>query len=79
MECCSDPKFELIEELGHVEGVDWDLGRCGACGSHVLHQWSPHRPALIFNDKLTDEEFERIRQSHGNERLTLLKARYADG
>ena len=25
MQCCDDPKFELVEDLGHVESVDWDL------------------------------------------------------
>ena len=78
MECCSDPKVELIEELGHVEGVDWDLGRCKSCGSSVLHQWSVHRPTLIFNDKLTAEEYERFHRSRDDERRSLLKAWYAD-
>jgi hypothetical protein len=78
MDCCSDPKVELIEELGHIEGVDWDLGRCGSCNAYVLHQWSVHRPNRIFNDKLTAEEYERFHRSQGDERLMLLKAWYND-
>jgi hypothetical protein len=76
--CCDDPKFHLAEELGHVESVDWDLGTCDSCGAGLLRQWSEYAPASVYLDVLTAEEAERFRNTHGRERLFLLKQWYAD-
>jgi hypothetical protein len=76
--CCADPTFELIEELGHVEAVDWDLGRCGSCGSYVLRSWSPHAPLRTIYEPLTEQQADQFRTSRGNERLTQLKAWFAE-
>jgi hypothetical protein len=78
MTCCGAPTFGLLEDLGHVEAVDWDLGRCTSCGSYLLQQWSEHAPLNVFLDKLSDEEGERFARSRGRERLMLLKRWYAD-
>jgi hypothetical protein len=76
--CCSYETFELAEELGHVEAVDWDLGRCRTCGSYVLQTWSPHAPDRVFYDRLTAEEGARFAASQGRERVQLLKQWYND-
>jgi hypothetical protein len=76
--CCDDPKFELIEELGHVESVDWDLGRCTSCGSYLLRQWSEYAPLHTYLDKLTEEEGVEFRNSEGRRRVSLLKRWYND-
>ncbi|HEY0403803.1 MAG TPA: hypothetical protein VGD09_17430 [Blastococcus sp.] len=78
MICCENPKFRLVEELGHVEAVDWDLGTCESCGSYLLQQWSEHAPLNVYLDPLTPEEGERFRTSAGLERRILLKRYYAD-
>ena len=78
MKCCDDPKFKLIEELGHTEGVDWDLGRCIACGSYLLQQWSEYRPLNVFLDKLTEEEGAQFLRSEGTARRQLLRNWYND-
>jgi hypothetical protein len=78
MTCCDDPKFRLVEELGHVESVDWDLGTCDTCGSYLLRQWSEYAPASVYVDPLTPEEGARFRDTEGRERLSLLKQWYAD-
>ena len=78
MSCCAAPKFELVEELGHVEAVDWDLGTCASCGAPLLRQWSPHRPANVYVDALTPEEGARFRDTQGRERASLLKQWYND-
>jgi hypothetical protein len=75
---CAKPGFDLIEELGHTEGVDWDLGRCPACEKHFLQQWSEHAPDRVFYDELTAEEADAFRRSQGRARLMLLKKWYAD-
>ena len=75
---CPNPGFEPIEELGHVEAVDWDLGRCPACGKYFLQQWSEHAPDRVFYDELTEAEADAFRRSEGRARLTLLKQWYAD-
>lgn len=76
--CCAGPAFELLEELGHVEAVDWDLGRCERCGAYALRSWSVHAPARTIYEPLTEEQAERFRRSRGTERRTLLKQWYAD-
>ncbi|MDP9105495.1 MAG: hypothetical protein M3N49_06145 [Candidatus Eremiobacteraeota bacterium] len=78
MHCCDDPKFDLVEELGHTEGVDWDLGTCPSCGSYVLRSWSEHSPLHTFHDKLTPDEGTRFKQSEGRARIVLLKQWYDD-
>lgn len=78
MQCCDDPKFTLVEDLGHAESVDWDLGTCPSCGSYVLRQWSEYSPLSTYYDKLTTEEGTRFRDSRGRERIILLKQWYAD-
>jgi hypothetical protein len=78
VKCCDDPKYEQIEELGHVEAVDWDLGRCRSCGAYLLQQWSEHAPLHVYLDKLSEEEGERFRRSEGRDRLVLLKRWYND-
>lgn len=75
---CANPGFEAIEELGHVEAVDWDLGRCPSCGKYFLQQWSEHAPANVYYDELTDAEAEEFRRSEGLTRRSLLKRWYAD-
>ena len=78
MNCCDNPRFELVEDLGHVESVDWDLGTCPSCGSYVLRQWSEYAPLHTYYDKLSPQEGERFRSSQGRNRVTLLKRWYAD-
>jgi hypothetical protein len=78
MDCCGNPAFVLEEELGHTEGVDWDLVRCSSCGAHALRQWSEYAPDRTFHDPLTAEEAERFRRSEGRERILLLKRWYND-
>lgn len=78
MRCCDAPAFRLVEELGHVEAVDWDLGTCTSCGAHLLRQWSEHAPTRVFLDPLTGEEAERFRDARGIERRALLRTWYAD-
>ncbi len=78
MDCCENPAFVLEEELGHTEGVDWDLVRCTSCGAHALRQWSEYAPDRTFHDPLTAEEAERFRRSEGRERILLLKRWYND-
>jgi hypothetical protein len=78
MICCANPKFELVEELGHTEGVDWDLGKCLSCGAHLLRQWSVYRPDKIFYDKVSDDEANAFLKSEWVKRKSLLKQWYAD-
>ncbi|HEX3465082.1 MAG TPA: hypothetical protein VHS78_13635 [Candidatus Elarobacter sp.] len=78
MTCCRYEDFQLLEELGHAESVDWDLGTCKRCGSFLLRQWSEHAPASIFVDRLTTEEGTAFRESRGRARIMLLKRWYAD-
>ena len=78
MICCETPKFKLVEELGHVESVDWDLGKCLSCGAHLLRQWSEYAPTRVFYDKLSDDEAGAFVKSEGKERKFLLKRWYAD-
>jgi len=74
--CCQKPIFQLIEELGHTESVDWDLGRCGVCGSHLLRQWSEYAPGQISCDKLSEETAAKFAASSGAARRALLKDWY---
>ena len=76
MSCCGDSKCVLVEELGHVEGVDWDLVQCMSCGAHFLRQWSVYAPTKAFYDRLTQEEVTGFRQSQGRERKQLLRDWY---
>jgi hypothetical protein len=76
--CCEHPDYKLIEELGHVESVDWDLGRCAACGSYLLAQWSEYAPASTSYDALTQAEGDELKASQGRRRFDLLKRWYAD-
>ncbi|HYW53804.1 MAG TPA: hypothetical protein VE826_07540 [Dongiaceae bacterium] len=78
MICCDDPKFAMIEELGHVESVDWDLGTCKTCGSYLLQQWSEYAPATVYLDKLSAEDGEYLKTAERRARLTFLKQWYAD-
>lgn len=78
MICCDDPKFELIEELGHVEAVDWDIGRCQSCGAYLLQQWSEHAPLNVYLDKLTEEEGTQFLNAQGRARMQLLRDWYND-
>lgn len=78
MICCATAKFELVEDLGHTEGVDWDLGKCLSCGAHLLRQWSVYAPDKIFHDKLSDDEANAFLKSGGLTRKSLLKQWYAD-
>ena len=78
MTCCGYEDFELIEELGHAESVDWDLGRCKRCGGFLLRQWSEYAPASVFVDPLTPDEGAAFRDSRDRERVMLLKRWYAD-
>ena len=78
MDCCDEPTFVLSEELGHVESVDWDLGTCTACGSHVLRQWSEYAPLRTFYDKLTAGEAAEFERSEGRGRVLLLRRWYND-
>lgn len=77
-QCCNDTQYKFVEELGHVESVDWDLGRCTACGAWLLHQWSEYAPTRTFDDPLTDAEAEAFRTAEGRERVLLLKRWYND-
>jgi hypothetical protein len=76
MPCCANPKFEPVEELGHVEGVDCDLVQCASCGAFLLQQWSVYAPTKTFYDRLTLEEATGFRQSQGRERKELLRDWY---
>ncbi len=76
MICCSTPKFKLVEELGHAESVDWDLGKCLSCGAHLLRQWSEYAADKVFYDKLSDDEANAFLKSEGKERKSLLKRWY---
>jgi hypothetical protein len=76
--CCDEPKFEEIEELGHVESVDWDLGTCTSCGAYLLRQWSEYAPASVFYDKLTSDEGDYLKTAERRARLMFLKQWYAD-
>lgn len=78
VKCCDDPKFKLIEELGHVESVDWDLGRCQSCGSYLLQQWSEHAPLNVYLDRLSEVEGAMFQRSEGRVRVALLKKWYND-
>ncbi len=78
MICCASPKFKLEEELGHTEGVDWDLGKCLTCGAYLLRQWSVYAPDRIFYDKLSDDEANTFLKSEGVKRKSLLKQWYED-
>jgi hypothetical protein len=76
--CCENPKYEQIEELGHVESVDWDLGRCTSCGAYLLQQWSEYAPASVFYDKLSAEDGEFLKTAEQRPRLIFLKKWYND-
>jgi hypothetical protein len=78
MICCAAPKFKLVEDLGHTEGVDWDLGKCNACGAYLLRQWSEYAPNKTFYDKLSDDEANAFLKSEGVQRKSLLKQWYED-
>ncbi|HEY0615696.1 MAG TPA: hypothetical protein VGC96_13675 [Candidatus Elarobacter sp.] len=78
MTCCDDQKFSLVEELGHVESVDWDLGTCASCGAYLLRQWSEHAPLHTYVDLLSPEEGAAFRDSEGRARVILLKRWYND-
>jgi len=78
MICCAAPKFKLVEELGHAESVDWDLGKCLSCSAHLLRQWSEYAADKVFYDKLSDEEANAFLKSQGWERKSLLKKWYND-
>lgn len=78
MTCCRYEDFAFLEELGHVESVDWDLGTCKQCGGYLLRQWSEYAPASVYIDRLTPEEGTAFRDSRDRARLVLLKQWYAD-
>ncbi len=78
MTCCRYEDFELLEELGHAESVDWDLGTCKQCGGFLLRQWSEYAPASVYVDKLTPAEGAAFRDSRDRARVMLLKQWYAD-
>jgi hypothetical protein len=76
MICCENPKLKHIEDLGHAESVDWDLERCLACGSYVLQESSERENAGVYCRRLTDEQAKQFQQSHGRDRINLLKKWY---
>ena len=76
--CCQNPTFHLVEELGHTEAVDWDLGKCASCGSHLLRQWSEYAPNSVFYDRLSEEEAAKFQTSQEHDRKQLLKDWYND-
>jgi hypothetical protein len=78
MDGCEHTTYALEEELGHTEGVDWDLVRCSSCGIYALRQWSEYAPDRIYHDPLTTEEADRFRRSAGRDRVQLLKQWYND-
>ena len=61
-----------------MESVDWDLGRCTACGSYLLRQWSEYAPNNTYLDKLSEDEGAELGRSQGRERVALLKRWYND-
>jgi hypothetical protein len=77
-DCCDALKFVPLEDLGHAESVDWDLGRCASCNAYLLQKWSEYAADRLYYDTLTDDEAERFRRSEGRERISLLKAWYSD-
>ncbi len=78
MDCCSNPKFRLVKELGHAESVDFDLVRCESCGAFAMRSWSEHRPDSIFYEAMASEEGSELRASEGRERKALLKRWFDD-
>ncbi len=72
-ECCPDCTFQLIEELGKVESIEWDLGRCAACGSFLMRSWCVHPPHHGYRDKISDDQAHGFQNSSGRERLQMLK------
>ena len=77
-DCCSALKFVPIEDLGHVESVDWDLGRCASCNAYLLQKRSEYAADRLSYDTLSDTEARQFQQSSGRERVSLLKAWYND-
>lgn len=73
MECCSNPKLKLIEELGHAESVDFDLMQCTSCGSYRMRSWSEYRSDMLFYEAMTPDEAAEFRASQGLSRKQLLK------
>ncbi len=73
MDCCADPKFKLVEELGHAEGVDFDLVQCASCGAFAMRSWSEHRPDRVFYEAMTSQEAAALRLSKDGQRKNLLK------
>jgi hypothetical protein len=73
MECCSNPKLKLVEELGHAESVDFDLVQCISCGGYRMRSWSEYRPDTLFYEAMTPDEAAEFRASQGISRKQLLK------
>lgn len=78
MNCCEHPLFRLVEELGHAESIDWDLGKCANCGAYHLRTWSEYRPDALFYYRITDDHAQRFRSSEGRERIEMLKQFFAE-
>ena len=76
MPCCENPKYRVVEDLGHAESVDWDLKQCSSCGTCFLQESSEYEGAGVYLTKLTDEQARQFRESQGRDRINLLKKWY---
>jgi len=44
-QCCDNFQWTSVCNLPHVEGCDFDLGRCASCGRDVISVYNAYSPA----------------------------------
>jgi hypothetical protein len=71
MNCCDQPDWGEWTDLGSVDSFDFLLGRCAACGSHVMNIWrTPESTYLVVAEEDTEE---LLRAAPGLEAKKLLR------
>lgn len=72
--CCAQPSWNPELDLGQAGGLDFLLGRCGACGAYSMNVFCVATSASGY-ESVTPHDTERMKSVEpGPERKALMRA-----